>query len=98
MNGKNFSTPNEFSCREGCAACCIAPSIVLPLPGMSSGKPAGVACIHLDEDLRCRLYGKPERPTFCTSLQPSLEMCGCSREEAMRYLTWLEESTHSDGV
>ncbi|URA10783.1 YkgJ family cysteine cluster protein [Thermospira aquatica] len=81
------------TCREGCAACCIVPSITTPLPGMPEGKPAGVPCIHLDENLRCRLYGKPERPSFCVSLKPSYEMCGQSREEAWVYLTILEEKT-----
>ncbi|MCF5019628.1 YkgJ family cysteine cluster protein, partial [Pseudomonas lactis] len=29
-----------MKCREGCGACCIAPSISSPLPGMPQGKPA----------------------------------------------------------
>ncbi len=60
---------------------------------MPEGKPAGVPCVHLDENLRCRLYGKPERPAFCASLKPSREMCGQSREEAWEYLSLLEEKT-----
>jgi hypothetical protein len=27
------------------------------------------------------------------SLQPDIEMCGDSREAAMRYITWLERAT-----
>ena len=42
----------EFSCRSGCAACCIAPSISSPIPGMPHGKPAGVRCVQLTADLR----------------------------------------------
>ncbi|HNV09555.1 MAG TPA: YkgJ family cysteine cluster protein, partial [Dokdonella sp.] len=29
-----------MSCRSGCGACCIAPSISSPIPGMPNGKPA----------------------------------------------------------
>ncbi len=60
---------------------------------MPNGKPAGVRCVHLDERERCRLFGQPNRPAVCTSLQPSAEMCGANREEALRYLTWLEVQT-----
>ena len=44
----------------GCGACCIAPSITSPIPGMPHGKPAGIPCVQLDEDFGCRLFGKPE--------------------------------------
>lgn len=60
---------------------------------MPDGKPAGVRCIHLTTDYRCELFGKPERPAVCRELQPSQEMCGQSRQEAMQYLTWLERAT-----
>lgn len=82
-----------MNCRPGCAACCIAPSISTPLPGHPRGKPAGVACANLDEQLRCRLFGRPERPAVCGSLQPSIEMCGDTREQALRWLGWMESST-----
>jgi len=81
------------SCRPGCGACCIAPSITSPIPGMPDGKPAGVACIQLDANLRCRLFGHPERPAFCGGLQPSREMCGDDRGQAMRWLARLEAAT-----
>jgi Fe-S-cluster containining protein len=80
-------------CRDRCGACCIAPSITSPIPGMPNGKPAGVACVQLDEQLRCCLFGKPERPRFCGSLQPSFEMCGRDRGEAMSALDALERMT-----
>ena len=76
-----------MDCRPHCAACCIAPSI------SSLAKPAGVPCSHLDEALRCRLFGKAERPHVCTSLRPSMEMCGSTREHAMIWLQTLETST-----
>jgi hypothetical protein len=60
---------------------------------MPHGKPAGVACVQLDEQLRCKLFGKPERPAFCASLRPSMEMCGNDREEALAFLAALERAT-----
>jgi hypothetical protein len=60
---------------------------------MPNGKPAGVRCVQLDDDNRCRLFGRPERPAFCTGLQPSAEMCGDSRAQAMVWLTRLERAT-----
>jgi len=82
-----------MDCRPGCGACCIAPSITSPIPGMPEGKPAGVRCVQLDDANRCRIFGRPERPAFCGSLQPSAEMCGDSREQAVRWLTALEAAT-----
>jgi hypothetical protein len=60
---------------------------------MPQGKPAGVACVQLDEQLRCRLFGKPERPAFCASLRPSMEMCGSERAQALAFLGQLEIAT-----
>jgi uncharacterized protein len=82
-----------MDCRVGCGACCIAPSISSPIPGMPNGKPAGVRCIHLTSDHRCALFGKPERPEVCNRLQPSEQMCGHSTKEALIYLTYLERAT-----
>ncbi|MFO1380440.1 MAG: YkgJ family cysteine cluster protein [Chitinivorax sp.] len=87
----NCSDPPQ--CRSGCGACCIAPSITSPLPGMPHGKPAGVACVNLDADLRCKVFGRPERPDFCGGLQPSREMCGDDRSQALLWLTQLERLT-----
>jgi len=81
------------TCRSGCGACCTAPSITSPIPGMPKGKPAGVRCVQLGEDNRCLIFGRPERPAFCAGLQPSEEMCGDSREQAMHWLTQLELAT-----
>jgi hypothetical protein len=60
---------------------------------MPDGKPAGVRCVQLGKDNRCLIFGKPERPAFCAGLQPSEEMCGESREQAMFWLTQLEQAT-----
>jgi Fe-S-cluster containining protein len=85
--------PTEPTCRSGCGACCIAPSISTPIPGMPHGKPAGIPCVQLDEALRCRLFGSPDRPPVCVSLRPTPAMCGAERDEALRHLAWLEEQT-----
>lgn len=82
-----------MKCRAGCGACCIAPSISSPIPGMPGGKPAGVRCVQLNGDNRCRLFGQPERPLVCIRLRPSREMCGENREQALAYLQRLEEDS-----
>jgi uncharacterized protein len=79
-----------MDCRPNCGACCIAPSISSPIPGMPNGKPAGVRCVQLSDDNRCLSFGMPERPEVCRSLRPTEEMCGQSADEAMVYLTQLE--------
>lgn len=76
-----------MDCRPGCGACCIAPSI------SSLGKPAGVPCPHLDAELRCALFGQPGRPACCSGLQPSIEMCGTDRVQALTWLANLEMAT-----
>jgi hypothetical protein len=57
---------------------------------MPNGKPAGVPCVQLMDDLRCAIFGQPERPACCSGLQASQEMCGDSRIVAMQFLTQLE--------
>ncbi|MBR6075954.1 MAG: YkgJ family cysteine cluster protein [Victivallales bacterium] len=82
-----------MKCRPGCGACCIAPSISSPIPGMPNGKPAGVPCIQLDSEFRCKIFGSPDRPKVCGSLRPMEEMCGSCREEAMAILAEWEKKT-----
>ncbi len=93
MSGHFEDASESPECRIGCAACCIAPSISSPIPGMPHGKPAGIPCVQLLPDLRCALFGRPERPLVCASLRPSEEMCGASREEALANLQKLETLT-----
>ncbi|MFZ6653698.1 YkgJ family cysteine cluster protein [Undibacterium sp. TJN19] len=83
----------KLTCRPLCAACCIAPSITSPIPGMPNGKPAGVPCVQLMDDLRCAIFGKPERPACCSGLQASDEMCGTDRLQAIHWLDDLERAT-----
>ena len=82
-----------MECRVGCGACCIAPSISSPIPGMPGGKPAGVRCVQLTPDNRCRLWGRPERPAVCVSLRATPEMCGGGAAEALAWLARLEQLT-----
>ncbi|WP_307177208.1 YkgJ family cysteine cluster protein [Duganella sp. Root1480D1] len=75
-------------CRPQCGACCTAPAISSPIPGMPEGKPAGMPCIQLDAQRRCKLYGLPERPLVCVQFSADEAVCGESREQAMRWLGW----------
>jgi len=60
---------------------------------MPGGKPAGVRCVQLDDDNRCRIFGRPERPAVCGGLQAQAEMCGPTALHAMQYLARLETLT-----
>jgi hypothetical protein len=60
---------------------------------MPNGKPAGVRCAQLTMDNRCAIFGQPERPAVCQSLKPHPDMCGDSREQALRWLGVLEAQT-----
>jgi hypothetical protein len=64
---------------------------------MPHGKPAGVRCAQLGDDLRCAIFGKPERPACCSGLQPQNDMCGTSRTAALTWLTRLETLTQPAG-
>lgn len=89
---------NRYLCRSGCGACCIALSISSPIPGMPAGKPAGVRCVQLTEDLRCAIFGHPDRPDVCGRLRPLPDMCGASTDEAMANIARLEAATSPHGV
>ncbi|MCS4504050.1 hypothetical protein KBTX_00531 [wastewater metagenome] len=82
-----------MKCRIGCGACCIAPSISSPLPGMPEGKPAGVRCVHLSADNRCGLFASPERPDVCERFSATPELCGDNRGQALARLARLESET-----
>ena len=86
-------SPPPAQCRPSCGACCTAPSISSPIPGMPQGKPAGVPCIQLDAQQRCQIFGHPDRPAVCSQLQPSHDMCRDSREAALQGLAELEALT-----
>lgn len=82
-----------MECRKNCGACCIAPSINTPLPGMPNGKPAGVRCVNLSEDNLCKIFGKPERPKLCDGFKAGVDVCGTNRDEALQLIAALEEET-----
>ena len=84
-----------MECRVGCGACCIAPSISTPIPGMPGGKPAGVRCVQLSADNQCHVYNHPDRPKVCEQFEASEETCGSSQAEALRLLAELEANTQS---
>ncbi|KFF49800.1 hypothetical protein GY26_06450 [Gammaproteobacteria bacterium MFB021] len=81
------------TCRPGCGACCIAPSITSPIPGMPQGKAAGVRCVQLDDDHLCRLFGDPRRPAVCARFDFDPDLCGDSREQALQLITRWEHAT-----
>ncbi|MBN1782369.1 YkgJ family cysteine cluster protein [bacterium] len=85
-----------MNCRPGCAACCIVISISSPIPGMPHGKPAGVRCIHLSEDNRCRIHSSPEYPDVCRNFTPGVDICGSDTGQAMRLLAQLEAATRPE--
>ena len=60
---------------------------------MPHGKPAGVACVQLDPDLRCKLFGLPARPPVCVSLRPSQDLCRDNAHSAFLSLIQLEKKT-----
>lgn len=82
-----------MDCRSGCGACCIAPSITSPIPGMPNGKPAGERCLHLSVELLCNLFGKPERPAVCGRFVAAEDVCGSNQADAIRLIGWWEQVT-----
>lgn len=86
-----------MDCRPGCAACCIAPSISSPLPGMPDGKPAGVRCAHLTPAGHCALRGGPDYPKVCRDFVPQRWVCGETAEEALALIAALEAATRPGG-
>ncbi len=69
-------------------------SIALSLACQTANQ-LGMRCVQLDNENRCKIFGQPERPAFCASLQPSIEMCHDTREQAMIWLANLERLTKS---
>ena len=82
-----------MDCRSDCGACCTAPSISSPIPGMPQGKPANTRCVQLSDSNLCMIFDSPLRPKVCSGLQPGAEMCGSTRQQAITYLLELEALT-----
>lgn len=66
------------------------PSISSPIPGMPKGKPAGVRCIHLTDDMKCAIFHSPARPKVCDGFKAEKLFCGNNRFEALCILANLE--------
>ena len=79
-----------MDCRKGCGACCIYPSISSSIPGMPNGKPAGVRCIQLTEDLSCKIFNSQERPRVCRGFKAEKNICGETAQEAYAIIASLE--------
>jgi hypothetical protein len=60
---------------------------------MPHGKPAGVRCVNLDDDHRCRLWGTAQYPDVCRRFAADIAVCGETRDEAMVLLTVMERET-----
>ena len=82
-----------MQCRPSCGACCIAPSISSTIPGMPNGKAAGEKCIHLLEDMRCKIFGQRDRPKVCADFQADKDICKDTRTMALITITELETMT-----
>ncbi len=66
---------------------------------MPLGKPAGVRCLQLADDLRCMIFGQDTRPLVCAQLKASSDMCGAQDDGghyARVYLARLEKLTAPD--
>ena len=81
-------------CRSGCGACCIG-NCRLPArcPACRTANRREWRASIWMRILRCKVFGRPERPDFCGGLQPSREMCGDDRSQALLWLTQLERLT-----
>jgi uncharacterized protein len=80
----------NHQCRTNCGACCIAPSISSEIPGMENGKPAGVRCVHLNDDFLCDIFNSSKRPQICINFIFDPMICGKTKEEAMQIMNGLE--------
>ena len=65
---------------------------------MPEGKPAGVTCLHLLEDLRCALFDDKRRPQGCAQFAADPLICGSDRDQALNNLQILELETRPTDV
>jgi len=61
---------------------------------MPEGKQAGVRCVQLSVENRCKLFASPDRPSVCSSFGAAPDVCGVSRNEALQLLETLEKATN----
>lgn len=60
---------------------------------MPNGKAAGERCVNLSSEQLCTIFGHADRPAVCAGFAADVEVCGSTREEAIRLLGWLERAT-----
>jgi len=60
------------------------------MPGYPNGKPAGVPCMHLTEDLECSIFNDQSRPQVCFDFKAEELICGKSASDAKSILSRLE--------
>ena len=79
-----------MNCREGCGACCIAPSISSPIPGMPHGKPAGAVQEGPAVDVAMHVGVKQDQQ-FLVKIGGGQEREGAGRilgEDGARFSQW----------
>jgi uncharacterized protein len=59
---------------------------------MPDGKPAGVVCVNLTEDFRCRIHDTDIYPDVCRRFAKDELFCGRNRDEAIKILSSLESN------
>jgi hypothetical protein len=47
--------------------------------------------VNLSDDLKCLIFGHPDRPKVCAGFKPEVEICGNSIEEAESNFRWMLE-------
>lgn len=60
---------------------------------MPNGKPAGVRCVQLDDQFRCKIFNSPERPKVCSGFQAERIICGDNALEAKQIILSLESNS-----
>jgi hypothetical protein len=65
---------------------------------MPEGKPAGVSCVHLLDDMSCNIFDDPRRPDVCSQFLAEPSICGNDRVEALRVLQALEVMSRPDNL
>ncbi len=60
---------------------------------MEQGKPAGIPCIQLDAERRCKLFDSTQRPSICAQFKAEPDICGDTPQQALNNLIKIEQLT-----
>ena len=53
-----------------------------------------MVCVNLDSrDQSCRIWGAEDYPQVCRRFLPAAEVCGTTREQAIRLIDAMEQDT-----